>query len=143
MSSQRRGESTAFLNVISYTMAKKQNMRLVCVALAVVLALFLLYVFFSMSKESFNSRTCKEDEAKLRDTLRNARGDLLKEYKKKCYVHINKNGCEDNYNGTNVCKDDDDNRQQIKQAIRKINRVLGKDEGYLLDDIFWNKNEQI
>ena len=36
------------LNVaFSYTMAKKQDMSLVYVALAVVLALFLLYVFFS------------------------------------------------------------------------------------------------
>ena len=37
-------------------MAKKQNMSLVYVAIAVVLALFLLYVFFSMSKESFETR---------------------------------------------------------------------------------------
>ena len=47
------GESV--LNVaFSYTMAKKQDMSWVYIALAVVFALFLLYVFFSMSKESFS-----------------------------------------------------------------------------------------
>jgi len=63
------GGNLLFNVAFSYTMAKKQDMSLVYVALAVVFALFLLYVFFSMSTESFG------DEGK----ICGGRGDKVRE----------------------------------------------------------------
>lgn len=100
-------------------------MRLLCVpiAVAVVLALFLLYVFFSMSKESFVGATC--DNSVIINRLEDAKQKLLR-YKTEC------DECDPE--GPQHPKCTTANLREIKQAIRKINVVLGKDKKDGLDD---------
>ena len=93
-------------------MAKKQNMTLVYVAIAVVLALFLLYVFFSMSKESFEGATCDESIAKKK--LEIARKKLVG-YQTQCA------GCQ---SGESEFCGLRSNQTKIEEAIRKADKVL-------------------
>ena len=147
MSSQRRGESTAFLNVISYTMAKKQNMRLVCVALAVVLALFLLYVFFSMSKESFKGSWWKNKKKKAQKKAKEEE-ERKREVKEECNNAWNtmKNyGEEDEDNACHedkVCikacraidKGKDQHEESCKEGVDNWGEVKGRCENEVWSD---------